>query len=153
MPAWEEAVTVVEMRRTPAGWRCQDGTRASIEEGDSAAYHACMLGLRDYVDKNGFPNVILGLSGGIDSSTVVALMRLTGPVKTFSIGFSEKSYNEAEDAAAVARHLGTEHVEHIFSPAEARDVIQLLPAVYDEPFADSSQLPTYLVSRLAGTTG
>ena len=89
------------------------------------------------------------LSGGINSSTVVALMRLTGPVKTFSIGFREKSYDEADNARAVARCLGTEHVEHIFSAAEARAVIPLLPAVYDEPFANSSQLPTYLVSRLA----
>jgi asparagine synthase (glutamine-hydrolysing) len=107
--------------------------------------------LADAVKRQMVSDVPIGafLSGGIDSSTVVALMRLNGPVKTFSIGFREKSYDEAEDAGAVARHLGTEHVEHIFSSAEAHAVIPLMAAVYDEPFADSSQLPTYLVSRLA----
>lgn len=107
--------------------------------------------LADAVKRQMVSDVPIGafLSGGIDSSTVVSLMRLNGPVKTFSIGFREKSYDEAEDAGAVARHLGTEHVEHIFSPAEAQAVIPLLADVYDEPFADSSQLPTYLVSRLA----
>ena len=66
MPAWEEAMTLVEMRRTPGGWVCTQGERAAIEEKDAAAYHACMLGLRDYVNKNGFPGVVLGLSGGVD---------------------------------------------------------------------------------------
>ncbi len=126
--------------------QCEQDLRAPADIVD--AVHAL---LTDAVKRQMVSDVPIGafLSGGIDSSTVVALMRLTGPVKTFSIGFSEKAYNEADDAAAVARHLGTEHVEHIFSPADARAVIPLLPAVYDEPFADSSQLPTYLVSRLA----
>lgn len=91
------------------------------------------------------------LSGGIDSSTVVALMKkqAAADVTTFSIGMSEKSMDESAHAASVARYLGTRHVAHTIEPAEALALIPRLAEIWDEPFADSSQIPTLLVSQLA----
>jgi asparagine synthase (glutamine-hydrolysing) len=91
------------------------------------------------------------LSGGIDSSTIAALWRKhsSRELRTYSMGFEESGFDEAPYARAVANHLGTVHTESYVTSAEARDVIPLLPAIYDEPFADPSQIPTYLMSKLA----
>ena len=112
--------------------------------------------LRDSVRLRMLADVPVGafLSGGIDSSLIVAMMQAqsTSGVKTFTIGFSEASYNEAKYSAQIARHLGTEHTELSLSPAETHDIIPLMPGIYDEPFADPSQIPTFLVSKLARQT-
>ena len=127
--------------------------QADLVTDDAAATGALDEILRDSVGLRMIADVPVGvfLSGGIDSTLVTALMQSqsTKPVRSFTIGFHEGEYDEATHAAAVARHLGTDHTELFLTTRQAQDVIPLLPSMYDEPFGDSSQIPTYLVSSLA----
>jgi NAD+ synthase len=112
MPAWVPAVTLTEWKRGPEGWRCEPGELAVWEEGEAAAYHACVVGLRDYVNKNGFPGVVLGLSGGIDSALVAAMaVDALGADRVHCIMMPYRfTGNESlSDAAACANALGVRY--------------------------------------------
>ncbi len=138
---WSAAKVATEGLRQPFSGSVEEAVDALEEE------------IRRAVKARMVSDVPLGafLSGGVDSSTVVAMMQEVSPgaVKTFSIGFDDPTFNEAGDARRVAEYLGTEHREQYVSADDAIDVIAELPRLYDEPFADSSQIPTYLVSKLA----
>jgi NAD+ synthase len=112
LPAWQEALAVTDWEKGPDGWRCRRGERALVEEGDAAAYQGCMLGLRDYVTKNGFPGVVLGLSGGIDSALVAALATdALGAerVRCVMMPYRFTSKASLDDAGACAHALGVRY--------------------------------------------
>jgi asparagine synthase (glutamine-hydrolysing) len=140
-----------------AYWSAQDTVEKGIEDPlnctDLQAIEQLHSLLKSAVGEQMLADVPLGafLSGGVDSSLIVALMQQqsSSPVKTFSIGFDESEYNEATYAKNVSQWLKTEHTELYVSSAQSLDVIKKLPELYDEPFADSSQIPTFLVSQLA----
>jgi asparagine synthase (glutamine-hydrolysing) len=142
---------------TVAYWSAEDAARRGLAEplvgSDADATNELEALLRDAVARQMQSDVPLGalLSGGVDSSVVVALMQEASsrPAETFSIGFDQPEYNEAPYAARVAEHLGTKHSQLILSDRDALDVVPKLPEMFDEPFADSSQIPTFLVCQLA----
>lgn len=131
---------------------CEDAARSPYAGTEDEAADDLDRLLLDAVGLRMVSDVPLGafLSGGIDSSLMVALMRRAGaaPLRTFSIGFTDQRYDEAPYARAIAGHLDTDHTEFYVTPADALAVVPELPTLYDEPFADPSQIPTYLVSRL-----
>jgi asparagine synthase (glutamine-hydrolysing) len=149
------AATVAVLPAPTFYWRAAEvvNCQPRSDLGEQEAADALEAHLGESLAGQMLADVPLGafLSGGVDSSTVVALMqaRSTRPVRTFTIGFSESDYDESAHARRIARHLGTDHCELMLAPADARAVIPRLPELYDEPFADSSQIPTYLVAAMA----
>ncbi len=112
LPAWEEKLSVTQWHRRNNGWMCTAGTHAHLEHGEAAAYQACVLGVRDYVEKNGFPGVILGLSGGIDSALVAAIaVDALGPtrVRAVMMPYRFTSGESIRDADACAKALGVNY--------------------------------------------
>jgi asparagine synthase (glutamine-hydrolysing) len=131
----------------------QSGEKEPLNVNDKEAISLLEQCLGDSVESQLISDVPLGafLSGGIDSSLIVSMMKARSlkPVKTFTIGFEELDFNEAKHAKAVAMHLGTEHSELYVSSYDALDIIPHLPLLYDEPFADSSQIPTFLIAKMS----
>lgn len=141
-------------------WSLKDVVKSGIDNpflgDDAAAIDALDKHLSSSVKEQMISDVSLGafLSGGIDSSLIVALMQKssTKKINTFSIGFDVKNYNEAPYAKKIAEYLGTSHTEYYVTAKDAQAIIPTLSSVYDEPFADSSQIPTILLTRLARTS-
>ena len=154
---WSQGEARCRLVEAERFWRLEDVARAGLaspfEGSESEAVDHLERVLLDAVRLQQVADVPLGalLSGGVDSSTIVALMQSTSSrrVKTFSVGFDEREYDESPYGQAVARHLGTEHTELKVQARDALDLIPKLSQIYDEPFADASQVPTYLVSKLA----
>jgi len=129
------------------------GVRNPLRDGDAASVAQLDSLMHRIIGDEMVADVPLGafLSGGVDSSALVAIMQTESsqPIQTFTIGFEEAAHNEAPHAMAVAKHIGTDHTELYVTPGDAMGVIPKLPEIYDEPFADSSQIPTFLVAQLA----
>ena len=157
IPLGQHSTAAATANKPIAYWRLAGAVEAGRADpfrgSDTEAVDRLEQVLLESVQGQMVSDVPLGafLSGGVDSSLVVALMQAQSrrPVRTFTIGFDHADYNEAEHAKAVARHLGCEHTELYVSPAAALAVIPKLPALYDEPFSDSSQIPTHLVAQMA----
>ena len=152
MPAWREAVVDTTWTRTNGGWHCAPGDKAILPEGDAAAYHACMLGLRDYVTKNGFPGVVLGLSGGVDSALVAALaVDALGPDKVHCVMLPYKftAEDSLKDAADCARALGCRYDSIAIAPA-VEGLYGMLGPLFAGRARDTAE--ENVQSRVRGTT-
>jgi NAD+ synthase len=152
MPAWEESVVITEWVKENGGWHCKRGLLATIEERDAAAYHACMLGLRDYVRKNGFPSVVLGLSGGVDSALVAAMAAdALGPdlVHAVMLPYRFTSDESLSDAADCAKALGIRYDTVAIAPAVDGLYAMLAPVFAGRP-PDTTE--ENVQSRVRGTT-
>jgi NAD+ synthase len=152
LPDWEEAVVITHWERTGGGWRCVNGPRAKLEEGDAAGYHACVLGLRDYVDKNRFPSVVLGLSGGIDSALVATMATdALGPDRVHCVMLPYRFTSSASltDAAACAKALGVRYDTVPIAPA-VDGFYQMLAPIFGNRAPDTTE--ENIQSRARGTT-
>lgn len=152
MPAWEEGLLITDWERDDDGWRCSPGPKAVVEEGDAAAYHASMLCLRDYVNKNGFPGVVLGLSGGVDSALVAALsVDALGPdrVHAVMLPYRFTSNESLTDAAACAEALGIRYDTVPIAPA-VEGIYGMLAPMFAGRERDLTE--ENVQSRVRGTT-
>jgi NAD+ synthase len=153
MPAWEEALVLTHWERADDGrWRCKPGERVVLEEGNAAGYHACVLGLKDYVDKNRFPSIVLGLSGGIDSALVVAMATdALGPdrVRAVMLPYRYTSTDSLDDAAACAKALGVRYDSIPIAPA-VDGFYQMLAPIFANRAPDTTE--ENVQSRARGTT-
>ena len=152
LPDWEESLVVTQWTRTEDGWQCKSGPRAHLEEDDAAAYHASVLGLRDYVDKNRFPGVVLGLSGGIDSALVAAMATDAfgaDRVHCVMLPYRYTSSDSLDDAAACANALGVRYDTVPIAPA-VDGFYQMLAPVFGNRAPDTTE--ENVQSRARGTT-
>jgi NAD+ synthase len=152
MPAWREAIALTRWTRSASGWVCATGERAILPEGDASAYHACMLGVRDYVTKNGFPGVVLGLSGGVDSAIVAALaVDALGPDRVHCVMLPYKftAEDSLKDAADCAKALGCRYDSIAIAPA-VEGIYAMTAAVFAGRPRDIAE--ENVQSRVRGTT-